>query len=351
MGVRKQKPALYGVRNFIKKAYRNKKVVIFCLTLLILAGFFSGYYLGSNKMASKLLTSLNIKEMRQDTEYNFINPLLDCELAKNVGATEYTNLEKKVSGFISEAINSGHVTNISYYYRDLNNGPWVGINEKQEFTPSSLLKVPILIAFLKQAISNPEILKRNILNKKSPELQLSPQYIPAKTLEDDKNYTVEQLLDYMIIFSDNQAKDLLLGNIDQLVINKVYKELSILTPPDTFADDFMTVKEYASLFRVLFNASYLSREMSEKALQVLSQTDFKAGLVQGLPPNIIVAHKFGERQLANGVSQLHDCGIVYFPNHPYLICIMTRGNNYQKLPGIISGISRLTYEEMKEKYQ
>lgn len=211
--------------------------------------------------------------------------------------------------------------------------------------------MPIFIAFLKQATSNPEILKRNILNKKSPELELSPQYIPAKTLEDGKNYTVEQLLDYMIIFSDNQAKDLLLGNIDQAVINKVYKELSILTPPDTFADDFMTVKEYASLFRVLFNASYLSREMSEKALQVLSQTDFKAGLVQGLPPNIIVAHKFGERQLANGVSQLHDCGIVYFPNHPYLICIMTRGNNYQKLPGIISGISRLTYEEMKEKYQ
>lgn len=113
MDAKKQKPALYGVRNFIKKAYRNKKVVIFCVTLLILAGFFSGYYLGSNKRASGLLASLNIKETRQNTGYNFINPLLECELAKNVGATEYGNLEKKVSGFISEAINSGHVTNIS----------------------------------------------------------------------------------------------------------------------------------------------------------------------------------------------------------------------------------------------
>ena len=30
-----------------------------------------------------------------------------------------------------------------YYYRDLNRGRWIGVNEETEYTPASLLKVVI----------------------------------------------------------------------------------------------------------------------------------------------------------------------------------------------------------------
>ena len=33
---------------------------------------------------------------------------------------------------------------------------------------------------------------------------------------------------------------------------------------------------------------------------------------------------------------MHDCGIVYIPNSPYLLCIMTKGNSNDKLLKVIS---------------
>lgn len=91
--------------------------------------------------------------------------------------------------------------------------------------------------------------------------------------------------------------------------------------------------------------------MSERALNLLSRVEFNEGISKGLPSNTIFAHKFGERELANGVSQLHDCGIVYYPGHPYVICVMTRGSDFKTLSDTIAEISRITFSEISRKYR
>jgi hypothetical protein len=76
---------------------------------------------------------------------------------------------------------------------------------------------------------------------------------------------------------------------------------------------------------------------------------YPGGLRAGVPPAVAVAHKFGEWQLEEDVparEQLHDCGIVYEPHRPYLLCIMTRGREFATLPGVIAELSRATYEEV-----
>ena len=103
-------------------------------------------------------------------------------------------------------------------------------------------------------------------------------------------------------------------------------------------------------FRILFNSSYLSRESSEKALELLANTEYSDALVSGIPKDVTVAHKFGEAGTGNVERQLHDCGIVYFPNHPYLACIMTRGHNTETLRNSIQDISRFVYEKIDEQY-
>lgn len=292
-----------------------------------------------------------IHQQRQNDSYQFINPLLECEVSENLGAIEFKTLESKVKDYIDKAVKSGTLNTISYYYRDLNIGPWIGVNEQEEFTPSSLLKVPIMIAALKQAENNPDFLKTQIEYKEPGEPELTPVFPPSQEVELGKTYLIEELINRMIIYSDNRAKNLLISSLDPKFLDNVYKDLSIVPPPEMLADNFMTVKEYASLFRVLFNASYLSHDMSEKALNLLSQTEFKLGLINGVPANIKVANKFGERELLSGVDQLHDCGIVYFPSRPYLLCVMTRGNNIQALSKSISDLSKITYEEMKSRYK
>lgn len=150
----------------------------------------------------------------------------------------------------------------------------------------------------------------------------------------------------MIIYSDNDAFTLLDTNARDFW-DIAYKDLGLVSPDKALDKDFMSVKNYASFFRILFNASYLNKHNSNEALEELSKTKFKKGLVAGVPSNINVSHKFGERQ-SDGKKQLHDCGIIYYPKHPYLLCVMTRGDNFDKQEEVIKNISQIIYKDIDE---
>jgi beta-lactamase class A len=133
----------------------------------------------------------------------------------------------------------------------------------------------------------------------------------------------------------------------------VFTDIGIKLPAGADADsDFMTVKEYAYLFRLLYNSTYLNREYSEEAIHLLTKTDFNAGLRAGVPDGVELAHKFGERSILAGDKsvterELHDCGIVYYPKHPYLICVMTKGTDFDALSATIKSISSVVYKNMQ----
>ena len=127
-------------------------------------------------------------------------------------------------------------------------------------------------------------------------------------------------------------------------------EIGLKIDESTPSEDFVSVKTYSSFFRILYTATYLNREMSEKALEMLSRAQFREGIPGKLPQKIKVAHKFGERGFVDSnIKQLHDCGIVYLPNSPYLICIMTKGNDFNKLRQVISEISLIVYNQVSVK--
>ena len=111
--------------------------------------------------------------------------------------------------------------------------------------------------------------------------------------------------------------------------DKVFTDLGITIPGVRGTEDYMSVSDYASFFRILYNASYLTKDDSQKALDLLTKVDFADGIRAGVPKGVPVANKFGERSV-NGLQQLHDCGIVYYNNHPYLLCIMSRGSDFKK---------------------
>ena len=74
-----------------------------------------------------------------------------------------------------------------------------------------------------------------------------------------------------------------------------------------------------------------------------------------MPSNIKISHKFGEVVFTNDDSskstELHDCGIVYYPKHPYFLCIMTHGDNFDKLESTIKDISGAVYSEVQKMYR
>ncbi|MCL4353926.1 class A beta-lactamase-related serine hydrolase [Patescibacteria group bacterium] len=336
---------------FVHLFIPHKLIFIFYAVFLI-AGLFLGQYLSISTESIPKLQSLypGSKEIRLNNGYKYTNPLLECETTQNSSEKEYKPSKNKVEEIINNKKALGEINDVAIYYRDLNNGPWFGINEKASFSPASLLKLPIMMAYFKKLESNPSFLDKKVTYEDFAASEME-YFKPQVTLKPGTSYTLLELIESMIKYSDNNALSLLGENIDTSAVNNVMSDLGIENVTESSPQDFMSVKSYATLFRVLYNASYLTRESSEKALQILSNVKFDKGIIQGLPKNIAVAHKFGERDLSNGTRQLHDCGIVYYPNHPYLLCIMTRGQEYEKMSGVIGDISKEIYSDINQKYK
>jgi len=329
----------------LKKTLKNKFFHLFLGSLVL--GVLIGV-LGTNYYSS--LQPLDTSLEFHAGGYKLINPLYECNNQGTYGVKEFSDLENSLNDYINKIASKNSVTAVSVYFRDLNNGPWFGINEKADFAPSSLLKLPVMMAYFNKAQSDPAILAKKIKYEKEPEGLIPQNFKPLQPLEKGKEYTVEQLIEKMIVGSDNVALGLLEDNIDGKDIDRVTLDLGIPTATDKTPENFMNVKDYSALFRVLFNASYLDRVYSEKALDILSRAEFKKGIVDSIPGSITVAHKFGERYFPGGTNQLHDCGIVYYPKHPYLLCVMTKGQDFNNLATTIEQISAKIYSELVKRY-
>jgi len=273
------------------------------------------------------------------------NPLLECEVFEERELRTLQPFRYKVKALLQEKLDAGIISEGSVYFRDLNNGLWFGINEQVRYHPASLLKVPIMIACLKEAEKDPGLLSREVTYKGDFDLERWQGVAPSSGLVQGQSYTVDELLVRMVSRSDNNAAQLLVNLIGDAAWNQVLHDLDV-NVNSALPEHYVSLHGYAGFFRVLFNASYLNREFSEKALKILTESEFRDGLRAGLPPGQLAAAKFGESGVGADpdVVQLHEIGIVYYPGRPYLLGIMTRGRRGSDMSSMLRDISRLVYE-------
>lgn len=289
-----------------------------------------------------------------NNNFKFINPLLGFDVSQNE-LKKYSSLDRSISDFINSQIDQKKASVVSLYFRDLEKGGWFGTNENDQYEPASLTKVAIMIAYLKKAQSNPQILKEHILYKNlNSSVKYSDTYNKSPGLKEGNYYAVEELINGMIINSDNIAKDVLISNIDSAYLVGVFSDLGLKSPADADVGGYkISPQAYSMFFRILYNSTYLDTDFSELAMQMLSKTSFKDGLVDGVPSGISVAHKFGETKIYDNTNslvsvELHDCGIVFYPKEkPYFLCVMTKGANMDDLAGIIKNISARVFDYVK----
>lgn len=250
----------------------------------------------------------------------------------------------------------GYVTDVSVFFRDLEAGPTFGINEWAGFIPASLLKLPQALALYELQEDRGNILEQKVTVPSDLPAILTQHFPSGKTIEDGKVYSVRELVSYTLSGSDNRSYFLLNDHISHLangtdIVQKTMLNLGIIDFDEGIDIKVreVTVRGYASLFRQLYNVSFISAEHSEELLAIMSENSFTAGLRQGVPQNVEISHKFGERYLENNEKQLHDCGIVYYPDNPYLLCVMTRGKNFDELSQVIGTISKSVYEEVDSR--
>lgn len=284
-------------------------------------------------------------------DYQFVNSDVVCGEVDVIRKTGYVETRSTILAQIESAKSHG-VENVAVYFRDLERGPVFGINELDAFAPASLLKLPLAFVFMSAAEDQPAVLAHSLTYNGETSVA-GQRTAPRESAQNGEEYTIEELLRMMLAYSDNASYEVLEGFLNKepqrmQLRHDAFQELGLIDPKDR-VETTISVRGYASLFRILYNASYLNVEHSERVLRWLSESDYMPGLVAGVPEGVVVAHKFGERFREDGTKELHDCGIVYVPGNPYLLCVMTRGSDWAAQEELIGTISRTVYEEVESR--
>lgn len=331
----------------MKRSYFLLVVVV----MLLLVGGVAGYAIGFSYERVVLMEKLNAIHPIRDKNptYAFIDPLLAYVVPSADQYDELAALKKKLTSLIDIEKHNRTIEDASLFFYDLNRGRWIGVNENETYNPASMLKVVIMVSYLKDTETNSGVLGKKLTYTAAlDELLKKDPFNSASSLQVSKSYAVEDLIDKMIIDSDNGAEFLLLDNIDTDSLNYIYNALNITSPEKAEGDFVISPRTYSLFFRILYSSTYLSRDMSEKALSILSKTTFSDGIVAGLPAGLVASHKFGEYVSSDAGKikniELHDCGIVYTKNNPYFLCVMTRGDDVSRLSGVIKNISTTVYK-------
>lgn len=290
-----------------------------------------------------------------NSNYRHTNPLLRCTPndETSVFLGDYEEFEAQLSDWIDSRKAVGEITEASVYFRDLKAGPWFGIRERQPFISASLFKVPVMIAVLRASEDDPRILLQKV-TMSGAYTGISNVEHADETIEPGQEYTVTELIEKMILYSDNASTSMLMSVLDAIdtshhAVDTVYGDLGVLS---TRSAGLLSTKSYASIFRILYNARYLSAPNSEYALSLLTRSAFRQGIHAGVPDDIEVAHKFGVHDIpGESEKQFHDCGIVYHPYRPYILCIFTRSVNTDFALRFIRDLSEKVYQKIDADIQ
>lgn len=256
----------------------------------------------------------------------------------------YLELKTRIINVLN---NSGYKGHYGVYFEDLNTGSWIGINEKEEFVPGSLNKIPIMVATLKK-VENKSLSLEKVIVLEKEDINLTYGTLGLKGA--GYKITIKELLTYLVKESDNTALLALYRHVitDEEFVDSLIAMGLALKPHNI---NYVTIspKHYSNILRSLYYSSYLRRPFSELCLSILSQTNYNTQLPASIPSGIRISHKIGEYHLPNGEDGFNDCGIIYYPHKPYILCVMSKNTTQKEADMAISELSKSTYEYIDEQ--
>ncbi len=224
--------------------------------------------------------------------------------------------------------------NFSLYFEYLPTGVSITINEKKEFSPASLIKVPLAIAYYNH-LEDDHITKDSVVSV-SPE-DLDPLYGSLWKKGAGYQLPLSQFVKIMLVESDNTAMKVLSRYVPSQAYEDLYNGLDL-----SFEDGnkfIVTAKSYVSILKSLYYSAILSKKDSQLLLNYLAHATDNDLLPSGVPNNVTVAHKIGINQKEN-IYQ--DCGIIYLPHRPYALCVIVHSDK-ESARNTISEASKTIY--------
>lgn len=245
-------------------------------------------------------------------KYSLLSPRILQEYRNDV-LIHFLPLRTEIRDFVSPIQNS-----FAVYFEYLPTGTSIGINEKVEFSAASLVKVPVVMAYLHQ--------KERLGRKEDPvvtieERDINKEYGTLWQKGVGTKISLGEAVEKALTESDNTAYLLLANRTEKRDLKHVMEGLDIDIAIEN-TEIIITAKHFSSILKALYFSSIVGKEDSQQILNLLTKSVFHDGIPAGVPKSVPVAHKIGV--LDDELYQ--DCGIVYLPRRPYLLCMVSHSD-------------------------
>lgn len=244
---------------------------------------------------------------------------------------------------LRELVAKKGLNSITLYFEFLNTGANISINPDLKIWPASLAKLPLAMAAIKKVENGIWSLNTPLVMNEEDKSILSGTLFAYQA---GTSFAVENLIEEMLVHSDNTAYTILSRNMTDLERRTIIDETGL---EELFDEEGkISSKEYSRLFRSLYTSSFLQRENSSKILLWLSKSDFSQYLSQGIGEDIVFANKYGKNYQFYVYA---NSGIVYVPNRPFIITVIIKGDSTKdeeeeekKAQAIMAEISAKAYK-------
>lgn len=236
---------------------------------------------------------------------------------------------------------------VGIFLKDLRKGFEYDYNVDRLFPSASLIKLPVMVATFEAIkegrISLGDTIRMHRRDKRGGSGEL-------KFYRSGSRFTVSDLLNHMIMESDNTATHLLVSLLGFDYLNATFESLGLkdtrihpeglsLADGRVRHENYTSPREMAYLLEKIYHRELVSTEASAQMIEILKRAQYRDRLARYLPPEWQMAHKTGLLRRA-----CHDCGVVYSPEGDFLVCVLTaRNRNYRRAKRFIASVGRRTF--------
>lgn len=234
----------------------------------------------------------------------------------------------------------------SLAFKDLNQSDMLSINSEKTVS-ASVIKIYIMIEAYDQ-IKNGKINLSNMVTLRN-DMKAEGSGIILNQPEGTR-YTVKELIDLMMLKSDNTAANIM---IDMLGMNKINDRIKALGCINTELnrkmmdqnainkgiENYVSVDDLCLTFTKLYNGQCIDDKYDKYMLDLMKNNEAKSKIPNKLPSGVQVSNKSGEYP---GVQ--NDAGIVFTDKGAYVICVATDKGNEENQVNAISDISKQIYD-------
>lgn len=262
-------------------------------------------------------------------------------------ADNRAQLRRKLTAEI-EKIATGFDGVMGVAIRDLTNGEEILINQNLTFPTGSSIKIPVLIELHKQAAAG----KYKLTDQRW--LESTDKVGGSGVINNFGDHTSQLSLNdlavLMVVLSDNTATNMLIdqtgmanvnATLDQLGLKAIRLQRKMIDTAASGRGDENIATPFAAmeLMAKLYKGEVVNRQLSDDVLKFLKLRK-GSPIPKLIPSTIAIANKPGGIE---GVAC--DWAIVYVPNRPFAISVMTNYNGESaNADEAISQIAKLAYD-------